>query len=398
MPSRTDDLKAAKLRLFQPSVADKNGSHPELAAAIPASDGSELRANFAEYKELLRKHLVIDDWQGVEIIVAAAVSHYVPATEMLWMRVIGASRAGKTEMIRPFEDHVDTEMLGVMTPASIKGGFRNGPSLVERIHGQLVLTEDLAAILTLKNDTRTQLFGLLRSLKDGKIDSDFNSSAGHVSVKARFDWIACTTHGFEHHRSLEAQLGQRFVDLVYRWKPSSGIEMAVQAQKNNASLTDIRADLSERAHAVLDGASVAAKGPAPKLDTYSIARLAFAAAKARTPVERDGYSKRIEHISHQEAPTSLAQDFNRIAQGLSLLGITDYKPYLRRMAWDCMPSIRAKVMRLLMQDAFSQSDLARRTGLSDDTIRYELESMRVLRLVNAKNELNSDSIGEMLDG
>ncbi len=48
-------------------------------------------------KATLRKHFEIKDWQGVELILAAAVAHYAPG-EMLWFREIGPSRSGKTEL------------------------------------------------------------------------------------------------------------------------------------------------------------------------------------------------------------------------------------------------------------------------------------------------------------
>ena len=54
----------------------------------------------------LRKHFEIVDWQGVELLLAAAVAHYAPG-EMLWLREIGPSRSGKTELLRAISAHSD---------------------------------------------------------------------------------------------------------------------------------------------------------------------------------------------------------------------------------------------------------------------------------------------------
>ena len=70
-----------------------------------------------EFKDTLRRHVGIKDWQGMEIIVAAAVAHYLPG-EMLWLRIIGASRLGKTEPLRAIPEHRHCAELEVVTPAS----------------------------------------------------------------------------------------------------------------------------------------------------------------------------------------------------------------------------------------------------------------------------------------
>ena len=102
---------------------------------------SPMQETLNEVKATLRKHFEIKDWQGVEIIMAAAAAHYVPG-EMLWLRFIGPSRSGRTELLRAITAHPDSAEIEVLTPAAFRGGFKKGPKLLERLNGKQVITKD----------------------------------------------------------------------------------------------------------------------------------------------------------------------------------------------------------------------------------------------------------------
>ena len=119
-----------------------------------------------EFKDTLRRHVGIKDWQGMEIIVAAAVAHYLPG-EMLWLKIIGVSRSGKTEVLRAIAEDPDCVEIEAITPASLRGSLRGAPKLLDRINGKLVIDKDISAILTARKDVRNEIFGLLPVVKDG---------------------------------------------------------------------------------------------------------------------------------------------------------------------------------------------------------------------------------------
>jgi hypothetical protein len=144
----------------------------------------------------LREHFEITDWQGVELILATAVAHYTPG-EMVWERVIGASRSGKTEMLRAISSHLDCTKVEAITPAALRGGFKTAPKLLERMNGKLVVTNDFAALLTTRPDARNEIFGLLRPIKDGELHSDFGSDEGYLSQKAYFRYYSTNAESAE---------------------------------------------------------------------------------------------------------------------------------------------------------------------------------------------------------
>ncbi len=341
---------------------------------------ASVREAFGDYKAILGEHYCIDDWQAVDIVAASAVAHYIPG-EPLWVRVIGGSRSGKTEILSSYTGHADVEKMEVFTPASIRGGLKGATLVVARINGKLVITKDIAALSTAPRDKRTEVLGLLRGLKDGELTADYGSEAGRVEIKGKFDWLIGATPAVERQRAIEGQLGERFIDL--RWRGGPRIEAALKAQGNARQMPEIRVEVSKAAHGLLDSAKKAAPILDSDPDDKWIATLADRIAVARTPVARDSYTKNIAYEPMPEAPTSLAQDFSRVAKGLVLLGIENYRPYLERLGQDCLPSIRAKVLGALFasEDGCTTAEVAERLSLPSATAQYALEDLLALGVV-----------------
>ena len=346
---------------------------------------SPMEETLEQVKATLRQHFEIKDWQGVEIILATAVAHYFPG-EMLWLRFLGPSRSGRTELLRAITEHPDCAEIEVLTPAAFRGGFRKGPKVLDRIKGKLVITKDIASILTARKDLRTEIFGVLRGIKDGRLTSDFGSDEGHLVQEASFDWIlAATSTGIEQQRQLEGLLGQRFIDL--RWRPGNREKMAFQAASNNPYLTNIRSELALDVLSLLYRAEQTAEAESYALsesDRRWIAKIADTTAILRTPVQQDRWGH-IDALPDPEVGTELAQGFSRITSGLLCLGLEDWQPYIRRLAWDCLPSIRVKLLGSLENNPQTVTQLEKSTGIPQRTIYYHIEHLELLRVVRDNN-------------
>ncbi len=353
---------------------------------------SPMEEMLEQVKATLRQHFEIRDWQGVEIILAVAVAHYIPG-EMLWVRFLGPSRSGKTELLRAIAVHPDCAEIEVLTPAAFRGGLRRGPKVLERINNKLVITKDIAGILTVRKDTRTEIFGLLRGIKDGRLTSDFGSDEGHLEQEAHFDWIvASTSTGIEQQRQLEGLLGQRFIDL--RWQPGEREEMAYRASSNNPYLSDIRDELVVDIISLLIRAKEIAGDNNYALSENErrwIARVADTTAILRTPVQQDRQGH-ILCMPEPEVGTELAQGFSRIASGLLCLGLENWQTYIRRLAWDCIPSVRIKLLRSLENNPQTVSQLVDSTRMPGRTIYYHLEHMELLGIVRDNNGIKEIAI------
>ena len=330
-------------------------------------------------KSVLDTHFEILDWEAIDIIAGVAAAHYVPG-EMLWMRIIGPSRSGKTEILRALAEHADCEKMEGVTPAAIRGGLRQGTKLLEHLDGKLVITKEIASLLTTRREDRTQVFGLLRGVKDGELVADFGTEEGRVNQKAWFDWILAATQFIEQQRVLEGQLGSRFVDL--RWRPGDREEAAYQAAKNNANMQEIRVEVAAAVGAMLDQVKQESKTEAQleDADVRTIAAIANLTALFRTPVQRD-QRHQVAELPEPEFGTDLAQTFSRLALGLRLVGLEDFQSYLERLFWDCMTRKRAAVVKQLANGLTRVKEIAEAASVPDTLAYYELDNLKLLGLV-----------------
>lgn len=341
-------------------------------------DLTPMQETLEEVKATLRRHFEIKDWQGVEIIMAMAVAHYTPG-EMLWCRIIGPSRSGRTELLRAIAKHPDCVNLEYLTPAAIRGGLKEGGKVLSRINQKLVITKDLATLLTTRSDVRTELLGLLRPIKDGKLVSDFGTKEAYVSQEVRFDWMIATTEVFERYRTFESLLGERFIDM--RWRPGNREEMAYRAGLNNPFLeTIIRPEIATCVCSLLTRAQETI-GDIELTDSEIriISGYADKTAKLRTPVERDRHRNVIAY-PEPEIGTDLAQGFCRIVKGLKLLGLP-YENCLNRLLWDCIPGMRSQVIRCLLKGQKDEVQIAATTNISQSGVSYILQDLRLLGVV-----------------
>lgn len=344
----------------------------------PQTDGV---AELQTVERFLGTHFKIVDWQAVEIIFAVAAALYIPG-EMVWLRLVGASRSGKTELLRAIAEHPDSTEIEYLSPAALRGGLREKKvKLLRQLNGRRVITMDMAALLTTRKDARSEVFGLLRSVKDGRLASDFGSMEGHLLQETHFDWLSATTPYFEQSRIMESLLGERFIDLW--WIPADREEMAIQAAHNNPDLPILREILAKAVGKMLDEAKANANNiDASQVDLDWLGKVADIAALLRTPIVKD-YNGNITSTPAPEIGTDLAQGFQRIALGLQLIGISDYQPYIARLARDCMPSVRRSVLSEIVREQATAQDIATRTTLPLSTVRYHLDDLRALGVVVA---------------
>jgi len=332
----------------------------------------------------LKAHFEIKDWEGIRIILAISAAHYIPG-EPLWVRIVGGSRSGRTELLRALIKDEDSTEMEALTPASIRGGLRGGAKVLDRVNEKRVITKDLVPLITTRKDIRLEIFGLLRSVKDGSLSSDFGTAEGHIQQEGTFDWILAVTPLIESIRQVESLLGERFIDL--QWIAGNREEMAYRAAQNNPHLKSIREELSASVCSLLSRAKKVAKDKMPTLNEDEIrliAKWADSTTLCRSPVDKDRFGH-IQSMPKPESPTSMAQDFQRIALGLKLIGIEEWQPYLQRLAWDCIPSVRATILRSLIA-SHTEKEIQSITGLSQTTINYHLNDLRLLKIIRKEGD------------
>lgn len=350
-----------------------------------------IRQMLQNLEELFGKYFEIQDWQGFRIIFAVACAHYLPG-EMQWFRTVGGSGSGRTELLRALLASPDTAKMETFTPAAIRGGLPGSVKLLKRIHKKLVITKDFAALSTMRNDLRKEIFGLIRNVKDGSLTSDFGTREGHIYQKIYFNWIIATTPVYESQRQFEGMLGERFIDM--RWIPGDRIKMAIKAGRNNPNLRRIRRKLRIVVKSLMELAKELADEAPPKItneELEQIAEWADVVTRCRSPVHINSYTKTLESMPMLEVATRLTQDLTRILRGLKVLGIKAWQPYIIRLAWDNIPSVRAELLKHLHRKPRSAKALSNKTKIASKTVYQilsQLELLGIVKKVPVKGNLN----------
>ena len=117
-----------------------------------------------------------------------------------------------------------------------------------------------------------------------------------------------------------------------------------------------------------------------------LARVADVAAYGRSPVERDPYRREIINVLTPESPGRLAGGLGQLFSGLRAIGCMgdEAKRLVRKVAIDCIPRERARLLLLLASNATLSIEEMRKDKEVDHpatAIRRALEDMECLRMV-----------------
>lgn len=332
------------------------------------------------FEELLTTNFEVDDLEAVELVIATAVSHKLKWSEMLWLRIIGASGTGKTELLRTLGYEPYATTMETITAGAIRRGWVNKKegekqlTLLQRIDGKLVITKEFGSMLTKNADAQREIFGLLRSVYDGELVCDYGSEQGHLPQVTHFDWIIGTTPLIESNRALEYSLGSRFIDL--RWNsPVNRDEAVYRARRNDGSLEVIRGKMARAMADIIDSVV-----EVPKVDLDYIDSIANIAVALRSPVARNKFNREIEDLPVIELGTRMGQALSRIARGLVMIGVElpDIKPYMNRLVFNSMTNIREQVIKAWMAGISRQAEIAARLIVSQGAVSRVIEDIKVI--------------------
>ena len=178
-----------------------------------------------ETLEALSQYWVIEEPFPIQIVLGAAVASYLDTS--LYMRVKGSSRSGKSVVLKSIGSYPDFKSLDVITPAAIRGGYRTGGSLEEVMRGRkLLVIKDMASFSRMRNETRNEVWALMRVVTDGELTAIYGSDAREVTRAYRFNMLIGVVEGTVD-RVFESQHGQRFVDVG--WDIASPHRITVSA-------------------------------------------------------------------------------------------------------------------------------------------------------------------------
>jgi hypothetical protein len=332
-----------------------------------------------------------EDVEIIDVALAAAVAVHLEG-ESLWMLVVDAPGAGKTEVIRSVRGLPSVQFLSTLSPKTLISGFRPAGkdySLLPKLDGKLLAIKDLTPMLDMPAEQQRQIFGTLRDAYDGFSDHG-RGNMDVASYDAKFGLLAGVTNVIDLPRRIaEQELGDRYLKIRFHGNDRDAVTR--KALANQGQEVRMRAEIADAVRTFLGGFGdhhVAAVG---EHATEELIRAATWAAAMRATVPRDRYHRIISAPS-PEVPTRLVKQLTRLASVLATIRghetvVAQDLDTAWRVAADTALPLRLKVWRALEQapDGLTVAEISKAGRLSQSAASFTAEDMWVLEVLDRED-------------
>lgn len=239
----------------------------------------------------LSKWLYIEDYNLVDTLIASVIANVLKIGDPVWLTMIGASSAGKSQYIRPIAKSNPALFLQVddLTSNTLISGNGASQSMIFRIKESGVITiDDLTVLFSKNTEDRNAILAQFRMIYDGRMTKGTGKGqmitwTGHAGM------IAGSTPSYYHNMQDVADMGERFI--CYRMKDMDVPTAMKFINANNHSAKELDVKLTEIYTIYIRELmeKIAGKDILP-LDQNAVERIAnvsIAATKLRTPVTVD---------------------------------------------------------------------------------------------------------------
>lgn len=324
-------------------------------------------------EQALLAHYHQPDIEAARALYSAYAAHRLVGAPV-WPMIVAPPGSLKTEMLNALDGEKDVHLIDQITPNTFISGqiekpgsqSQDPPGLLHRIGKDgVIIFSDFSTVLAMPTDRRAGILADMRRIYDGSLRKEFGTAAGKPKArewKGRITFLVAATPDVDRHYSIFQSLGERFV--MVRCSRPNGTAAALSAIRQDPVKS--RSQLRNAVRNLFTGL--------PSVDPYltnpiadKLSALAEFIVCARTHVPRDGHKKEIRYIPEPEAPTRLAQQLAQLSKGSALLdyrdtvAASDYK-IVRRVAMDCIPAVRRRILEFLMSgDESKLVDLPRTT-------------------------------------
>lgn len=269
----------------------------------------------------------------------------------VWLLVVAPPGWGKTEAIQPLASLPHVHAAATMTEGALLSGTpkreakdAKGGLLREIGDFAVILAKDFGSVLSMHRDARAALLAALREVYDGTWTRHVGTDGGKtLHWSGRVGLIAGCTPTIDSHHAVMGAMGERFV--LYRMPAVDAQKAAAASLKAAGHETEMREQLSDVLGWLFHG-GVGKPSERTEEESQRLIALAMLAVRARSAVERDGYSREVELIVGAESPARLVKQLARLLDGLDVIGTPREAAWgvVSKVALDCIPMVRRTVL------------------------------------------------------
>jgi hypothetical protein len=354
------------------------------------SDFSEKVTQLADLQERISSFLLLKDPDVLPVILGARAAHRFGGTPV-WLLLVAPPSGSKTELIMAFRRVPDTYFLSELTARTFASGLEThgaDPSLLARLHEEVLLLKDFTTVLEMHHDERQAILAQLREIYDGRYDKTWGTGK-ELHWEGRLGLLAGVTPIIDKYQGVLAVLGERFVML--RVEQPDRQEMATKALDNADQETQKRQELASLVHGFM-ASLPATPPPVPPALRTQLAQMADFVTRCRSGVVRDGYRRELEYAPEPEMPARLAKQLFELLRGVALVcghqeATQEDYDRISRVALDCIPAARRTVLRVVATlttveaEALTTTKVAQTAQYSTAAVRRALEDLQALGIL-----------------
>lgn len=330
-------------------------------------------------EETFRRWLHLPDLGPLYALLGAVAANRLEG-DPVWLLLVGPPGGGKTELLNTLGGVPDTYPAATITEAALLSGVprkehaqgAKGGLLREIGDFGIIVAKDFGSVLSMNRDARALLLAALREVYDGSWTRYVGQEGGRqLHWEGKVGFVGGVTPTIDRHHAVMGAMGERFI--FYRLPEADPEQQARRALEHAGKEKQMRAELGEATAALI----AEAKGRPDNLQAEDVDRLVSMSTltvRARSSIERDGYTRDIELVPEPEAPTRIIVVLRRLLQGLDAIGIDRDVSWvvIAKAALDSIPAIRLACLKTLNAAHPAQLD----TNEIASQIRYPASTTR----------------------
>jgi hypothetical protein len=309
----------------------------------------------------------------------------------VWLLLVGPPGGGKSELLGSLSGLYDVHPTATLTEAALLSGTPKREAAADAKGGLLraigdygiLLAKDFGSVLNMNRDARAQVLAALREVYDGSWTRHVGTDGGRtLHWSGKVGLIAGCTPTIDRHHSVMGSMGERF--CLFRLPDVDGTEHARRALEHAGREAEMRRELSAAVQTLFDEDPLQDPSPLSDEETDRLLLFSTFVVRARSAIERDGYTRDIELIPQAEAPTRLIVVLARLLDGMDSIGVPREVAWrvVSKVALDSIPAIRLSVLELLQGvEQTTTSDVAEELGYPSPTARRALEDLTAHGLI-----------------
>jgi hypothetical protein len=346
-----------------------------------------------EARDVFRRWLYLPDIGVLDIVLGAVAANRLDG-DPVWLLLVGPPGGGKSEVLNAISQLDDAHPAGTLTEASLLSGTpkkehdaaaKGGLLRAIGEHGILVC-KDFGSVLSMNRDARAGVLAALREIFDGAWTRHVGTDGGKtLSWSGKVGLVGGCTPTIDRHHAVMGAMGERFT--LYRLADVDSDVHAREALRHAGRERAMRDELAEAARAAVAVLGEPRERTAGETD--QLVALATFVVRARSAVERDGYTREIELVPGAEAPTRLVIVLDRLLAGLDAIGCDRDHAFgiVTKAALDSIPALRYGCLRALEPfDELDTNQVATAVRYPATTTRRALEDLTAHALVECDRQ------------